>query len=370
MSQTLKSQSSSVRDSKRESYRELPPVKKLEQVVPVEITQKLQNQIRHLCKQVADVEWSGVLFYTVEGTFGDPNFKCICQELFLMDIGTSGYTEYEFGPDVIKHMMDNKHLLKMLKGHIHSHNSMGVFFSSTDNDEIRGNSEHHNFYLSVIVNNYNDVIGKIAFRAVQKGVVFEFKNEKGDTVSKESSVEIPVIFEHDCEIILPETSSFKEYEGRIEELRKKKTSGGKSKKTTKFLDEPKREKTITGSNVEKRIYQFLADLLTDTTNNPSTLSFILKDLEREKNRIGQSRMDLGYDKMRGRVESRYKASFPEDWTLTRFEERIADCCSTLAGFASTGTGEDVVPDLKEMLKLAVKDRKTKMEEMYGKVSRH
>jgi hypothetical protein len=32
-------------------------------------------------------EWSGILFYKVEGDFDSPEFKIICEDIYLMDIG-------------------------------------------------------------------------------------------------------------------------------------------------------------------------------------------------------------------------------------------------------------------------------------------
>lgn len=80
-----------------------------------------------------------------------------------MDIGTSGYTEYEYGPDVIKHMMDNKHLLKMSKGHLHSHNSM---------------SEHiaiRSYKTYLIAGNPNVKTRAISSEALKKGTFRDYR---------------------------------------------------------------------------------------------------------------------------------------------------------------------------------------------------
>ncbi len=183
--------------------------KTLQPKIKVHISTKLQDQVRFLCDRISKDEWSGVLFYTTEGgTYGDPEFKIIAQELYLMDIGNGTYTEYKIGPDVIKHMMDNKELLTMKKGHIHSHNHMDVFFSPTDTDEIETNSEFHNFYFSLIVNNRNHMCAKIAHRHSYKRTSTEnvsFRDITGKLIEQEvTNVDYKTIVNiYECEILKP-----------------------------------------------------------------------------------------------------------------------------------------------------------------------
>lgn len=55
-------------------------------------------------------------------------------------------------------MEGNEHLEECRIGHIHSHNTMGVFFSGTDWGELEDNAPNHNYYLSLIVNNFMDFL--------------------------------------------------------------------------------------------------------------------------------------------------------------------------------------------------------------------
>lgn len=88
--------------------------------------EKVFNQIRYLCREIAKVEWSGVLYYKVEGSIKDPaNMVLTLEEILPLHKGTSGYTEYEFGDAFVEHMMENEHLEDCKMGHIHSHNTMG-----------------------------------------------------------------------------------------------------------------------------------------------------------------------------------------------------------------------------------------------------
>lgn len=88
----------------------------------------MYQQIIYLCKSINKDEWSGILFYTINGSIKDPN-KCTltCQDILLMDKGTQAYTSYEFDEYVIEHVMNTPELRKLqfsnqLKwGQCHSH---------------------------------------------------------------------------------------------------------------------------------------------------------------------------------------------------------------------------------------------------------
>ena len=197
----------------------------------MKISSKLQDQIYFLCSKIPNLEWSGVLFYTTEGNFGEDGFKVTCEEVYPLDIGSSGYTEYDTDdPDFIKYMMANPHILDMRKGHCHSHNTMDTFFSGTDTDELKENCPNHNFYVSLIVNNANDNCAKIAFLVTEitetpateipETIITteaRFKNQDGNEVIKKMQKKIEVqkieatkkesksVFVYDCEIEYPGT---------------------------------------------------------------------------------------------------------------------------------------------------------------------
>jgi hypothetical protein len=134
------------------------------------------NKIKYLCREIAKVEWSGILLYSVEGTIREPEKMIITlQDIIPMNKGTQAYTEYNFNEKKrdssgyadrhIDYIEENEHALEWHLGHIHSHNTMAVFFSGTDMSELDDNSASHNFYLSLIVNNFMDFTAKVAFRA-------------------------------------------------------------------------------------------------------------------------------------------------------------------------------------------------------------
>lgn len=147
--------------------------KKLTPKIDVVIPKRVADQIKHLCKVIPHVEWSGPLFYTIEGSIQDPrNCKITLEDILPLDKGSAGFTTYEIGLPVAKFMHKNNAPEKGWKlGHIHSHNNMGVFFSGTDESELKSNAENHNFYLSVIVNNKHEIIAKV-------GTVAELNREE------------------------------------------------------------------------------------------------------------------------------------------------------------------------------------------------
>jgi hypothetical protein len=108
-------------------------------------------------------EWSGLLFYKIEGSINKPESIVITPEfIHLMDIGSSTYTEYDMDETVLEAFDVYPDAMRLKMGHIHSHNTMGVFFSGTDMDELIDNSDGHHVYFSLIVNNAGDVDAKLA----------------------------------------------------------------------------------------------------------------------------------------------------------------------------------------------------------------
>lgn len=131
------------------------------------ISETVSKQITKLCQKYPNVEWSGVMYHTVTGNYTDPdNFIMTAEYILLMDVGSSAYTEYSFSdPSFAEALSEKPELMEMKMGHIHSHNTMGVFFSGTDADELMDNAVNYNYYLSLIVNNFGKMVARIAIIA-------------------------------------------------------------------------------------------------------------------------------------------------------------------------------------------------------------
>jgi len=196
-----------------------------------------------------------MLFYETEGDFGDEDFKVIAKGLFLLDIGSAAYTEYDpSDPDLIKFLMANPDALRMKKGHIHSHNNMAVFFSGTDNEELADNCGFHNFYVSLIVNNKNEMCAKIAFKATtvsENHVTVSFLNQEGKEKNKKlvNKKEGECIYVYKCDVIKPTEAVEDSFKSRFQELKETKESQEKSRKA---FETAHKNGTYKGFNVDER----------------------------------------------------------------------------------------------------------------------
>lgn len=172
-------------------------------------TEKFNQQVKYLCKQVPNQEWSGVLFYSVKGEFPD-DCEFTLEEILPLDIGSAAFTSYDLDEKLVGFQTENVHTLEMRKGHIHSHNKMATFFSGTDIDELLTNAENHLYYLSIIVNNENDITGKIAINTTTE---IRIKNNENEfTVLKEAYQETVISYNCQFDFLVDETFK-KSFEG-------------------------------------------------------------------------------------------------------------------------------------------------------------
>ncbi len=183
--------------------------------VNVKMPQNFYDKVEYLCKKINTVEWSGILLYSFEGTLEQPkNLVITLQDIILMDKGSGTYTEYQYNQNGRDPYIDYRERYPERKewriGHIHSHNNMGVFFSGTDNDELKENSSAHVFYLSLIVNNNMEACAKIAYQAylpeekLKRNLVA--KNEKDQLFTvKTLSINLNkrILCVHNCKIDFP-----------------------------------------------------------------------------------------------------------------------------------------------------------------------
>lgn len=149
--------------------------------IPITIDESVIDIIRYLCDRISREEWSGVIFYTTDGSITDlANFSINVKHLYPMQKGSASFTEYAFDdPEFINYRMKNPEVNMMRIGHMHSHNTMNTFFSGTDKDEVNENSEFHNYYLSIITNNFLDFSAAIGFRAKMQTPSIIALNEDG-----------------------------------------------------------------------------------------------------------------------------------------------------------------------------------------------
>ena len=148
----------------------------------------VEKKIRILCREIHNVEWSGVLFYRVNGSFEDGTLEIECVDIFQMDEGSSGYTEFDMSADVMNYMVEHPELISedVFQGLIHSHNNMSTFFSNTDTGTLLAEGSDVNHFVSLIVNNAGKYTAGITRRVsvVQKvSEEYTYPSWKGENKS-------------------------------------------------------------------------------------------------------------------------------------------------------------------------------------------
>lgn len=186
------------------------------------ISKLLMRQIQDMCTRTPQgKEWSGPFFYKeIEGDISKPESFALSGEfLYPMDIGSSAYTEYEILPrpgtnksPLVKWAMQHVIGKKLQLGHIHSHHNMAVWFSGTDQDELEGNAQHHNYYLSLIVNNKYEMTARIGIlleAEVEQELSFFKKVTKNFTLSHSGETykkKVTQLMWYDVDIKVPEVT--------------------------------------------------------------------------------------------------------------------------------------------------------------------
>lgn len=197
-------------------------------IIPTEVERK----IRFACQKVWSTEWSGTLFFTHEGSFENNDLVIRCVDIYIMDIGTQAYTEFDMNPDVIAYMCDNPELLDCQMGLIHSHNNMSTFFSGTDTATLKEEGRDRNNFVSLIVNNAGTytaaITRRIKSKQVKESVSYEFfgDGEKHDTKEYVSSADEIEWFYLKIENE-NETFSFPDMATRLEEIKQAKEERAK-----------------------------------------------------------------------------------------------------------------------------------------------
>jgi proteasome lid subunit RPN8/RPN11 len=344
------------------------------------ISNQLQNQILYLCSRIHKDEWSATLLYTIaENDLGDENCVLSAEYLYFQDIGNSVYTEYEYNADFVQFLIDNPRFLEMKIGHIHSHNNMAVFFSGTDNQELIDNSEFHNYYLSLIVNNHNEMTAKVAFRAQKKSTiesVLYFNDSSGVRKSKNTSntVEETSIYAYPCKIILPNAIDQTLIDRFTEIIKKKLTEAKKNGSTLNLFSETppissntkrmnlsavaakesfarEKGKQLKEPPLSKPVYSFLIKLLALDYLNESSLTNTIIALNEKLNTL--SEFYSFSDQLSKRVVDFYINSFPEDMNLEQFEKVIQEASSALEkGYIKKYP--ELIEELVEILNFEIK----------------
>lgn len=210
----------------------------------LEISKDLKNKIELTCKHIWKDEWSGVLFFTHEGSFEEKNLKIRAIDMLVMDIGSSAFTDFELTPEIAGYIVDNPELLDAQMGLIHSHNNMETFFSTTDINTLKSEGQDRNHFVSLIVNNQGTYTAAITrtIKTINKGQSIMQYNSFDDMLyssSRELEEESSYIEYYMLNV------GFEDFEDSYTEL----------KERLNFLQETKKQKFTAPTTYTNPIYQ-------------------------------------------------------------------------------------------------------------------
>ena len=193
------------------------------------IPEKVELKIRQACLLVPNIEWSGILFYSYTGKFEDKSLVIRCEDIYVMDIGNSGSTEFEMSPEVISYMSENPELLDCQLGLIHSHHAMATFFSNTDLDTLLEEGKDRNHFVSLIVNNagvYTAAITrKVTIKRTANDVIKYKTFEDNDVTETELKTETKEFIHYfNLNIKVEQSSIDNTFFNRINEIKNKKNN--------------------------------------------------------------------------------------------------------------------------------------------------
>lgn len=184
--------------------------------------------MKHLCSEISAVEWSGVLFFETEGEINSEQGLTITPiDIYPMDKGSSAYTEYDFSEQVFDYYDHFPERFGMKYGHIHSHNTMQSFFSGTDVQELIDNCVNHSYYVSLIVNNRNEMVARVAIpgkREVKGSSIYSFSGILGKIINfkKDTNNEENVMYYIDMDIEKAQSPALNQFFlDKVKELKEK-----------------------------------------------------------------------------------------------------------------------------------------------------
>jgi len=224
------------------------------------LSEKLMEQINLLHNYAGDIEWSGPVLYSInKGDIHNPkSFEIEAHAMYPMDIGTSGYTEYDFKPEETFDMHD--YYPQILTdgwdmGHMHTHHNMKAYFSGTDEQELRDNTPNHAYYLSLIVNHKGEYVARLCVMAKREvkgtsGIKYKNINGKDKTSATEIKYIQEIVYAIDLEVsyLQAPQNSF------MDEVLKIKARKEERAKQTKLDNASKYRNYLQGSQLETSIW--------------------------------------------------------------------------------------------------------------------
>lgn len=212
----------------------LPPLVEGSSIYKLVIPKSVEEKIRYLIRKFPNTEWSGILFCTHQGTFENNDLIVTCQDIYPMDLGSSGWTEFKMSEDVAAYMAEHIELFACDLQLVHSHHSIGAFFSGQDIAMLQQEGNDTNCFVSLIVDTKGTYVARITRKVKQQSEVkclgesYEFFGEGCKQLSNSNSQPAKVISKEYIEYFnmeierheVPNTLSY--LDERFDEIIKKK----------------------------------------------------------------------------------------------------------------------------------------------------
>ena len=273
------------------------------------IPEEVEKKIRYICQQIWKDEWSGTLFYKPEGRFEDGTLAIRCVDIYVMDIGTAAYTEFDMSPDVISYMADNPELLDCQMGLIHSHNTMSTFFSGTDTATLKEEGIDRNHFVSLIVNNEGTYTAAItrkvkATKTITENFSYPTFDDEEITDTKTYTIESEEIewFYLKIEFERSENSFQEVLKARLEEIKKAKTE-----KSNQLLS---KQPAYTGGYNNWKGGKFQQGTLFPEFDEKETQSYT-KQIDSTSKIVNKSKDELSFD--RDYISNKISDAVPYDY---------------------------------------------------------
>lgn len=121
----------------------------------LKISKEMKDKIRYYLNEYPNREWSGPAWYKITKTDKETNIpsKVVLQYFVGMDLGNYTATEVDGDDlsDLLFKLKDDKRIKDCYLGLIHSHHTMGAFFSSTDVDTANEQATFKQLFFSTVV---------------------------------------------------------------------------------------------------------------------------------------------------------------------------------------------------------------------------
>ena len=157
------------------------------------IPKKIEDKCLYFLNEHNNLEWSGPAWYFIKKDKDGFPKEWTLAHFHPLNLGTSAHTEYEpkdVAPILRPTYKKHKKLEKAYMGLIHSHNTMGAFFSGTDEGTLEDCAPEENFFGSLVVAKSGKHLKAFAFSWKDQYKVIHQHEIDEDDIVVESPVKI------------------------------------------------------------------------------------------------------------------------------------------------------------------------------------